>query len=177
MLLTIVPVFVRKPQACFSALADHLSVEDKTPCNKDHNASSNRANGSEQETHSEQHIIRHTNGNSTGNFLGKDESYSAGVTEEKSCDMEAVVKGEKELRFAARAVSLVRKMGKAGVRLRPETAALAQQVCALAGRMGAVIEIRQALEEQEAERRDKEMSVGGGRWRLREKPQRTLARY
>lgn len=143
-------------------------------------------NGHQNQIHSEQHLVPPTfpcNGESIGSFLGKDERYSAEVGEDEkdeNCgngDTEAVISGENELRFAARALSIVRKMGKAGVRLRPETAALAQQVCARAGRMAAAIEIRQALEEQEAERRDKEESVGGGRWRLREKPQRTLARY
>ena len=134
------------PKACASAFADHLDMGAAT-----------RRKFQE------------------GSVGGGGISAAAGEGEGQIEDeVEETLKGDThELRFVGRALSLVRAMVKLGVRLRPETAALAQRVCAGAGRMGAAIEVRQAAEE--AEKRDEEAFLGG--WRLREKRKRVLARY
>lgn len=68
-----------------------------------------------------------------------------------------------EPRFAARALSLVKKMADAGIRLRRDTVALAQRACANSGRVGAAVEIRQVATDAEARQADEFL----GQWRRR----------
>lgn len=71
--------------------------------------------------------------------------------------------GSGEPRFAARALFLVRKMADAGVRLRHETVALAQQACSNSGRVGEAVEIRQVATDMEGREADEFL----GQWRRR----------